>query len=91
MVFFTILAWILAILTLAGEWFLFHLCFVESDGAMYGLFLLLTVIWFFLAYLAFLILYFVAALFQVLVDEYGEETVIGGAVTILLLGIFFRK
>ena len=90
MVFFTILAWILAIATLAGEWVWFQLCFVQNDGA-FGLFLMLTVIWFFLAYLAFLVLFFVAGLFKVLVDKYGEETVIGGAISILLFGIFFRN
>lgn len=90
MIFFRLLAWILAIATLAGEWFFFHLCFAETDAGL-GLFLLLTVIWLFLAYLAFLVLYFVAGLFQVLVDKYGEEKVIGGAVTILLFGMFFRN
>lgn len=90
MIFFTIIGWLLAAIALLGEFLIFNLCFSENIGG-FGLFVILTGIWLFISWIAFLILAFVAGLFGVLVNQYGEEKVIGGAITILLFGLFLGR
>ena len=90
MILFTILGWMLAAISLLGEAFIFFLCFGEANLGFWP-FVILTCVWVFISWLAFLILAFIAGLFGVLVEEYGEEKVIGGAITVLLFGLFLGR
>ena len=87
MIFFRISGWIMAIIVILIEIGMYNACFNHGGGGL-PVFLLLSAIWLFISWLAFLVLGFVAGLFGVLVSEYGEEKVIGGAITILLFGVF---
>ena len=91
MIFFTVLAWVLATIALLGEIIIGVGCFQsESPLGAVG-FIIGSCVWLFICWIAFLILKFIAGFFGILVDEYGEEKVIGGAMTILLLGFFLGR
>ena len=90
MIIFTILGWIMAAIALLVEIGIYNICFNYEEWGLLA-FLLMSAIWFFVSWLAFLLLGFVASFFGVLVSEYGEERVIGGTITILLFGFFIGR
>ena len=86
MILFRIAAWLLglAYVVLALLWF--RLSVIESgfrDGVF--AFVVMTLLTTLVAYLLGLVLAFVAGLFGVLCQKYGEKEVIRGAITLLLL------
>ena len=80
----------MAAIVILIEMVMYNACFNYGGGGL-PVFLLLTAIWLFISWLAFLVLGFVAGLFGFLISEYGEEKVIGGTITILLFGFLFGR
>ena len=82
-------AWLLVLAYAVLELLWFRLSIVESgfrDG-VFGFVVMTTLV----AYVLGLVLAFVAGLFGVLCQKYGEKEVIGGAITLLLLGSLWGR
>ncbi len=92
MILFRIAAWFLVLAYAVLELLWFRLSIIESgfrDG-VFG-FVVMTILTTLVAYVLGLVLAFVAGLFGVLCQKYGEKEVIGGAITLLLLGSLWGR